>query len=254
MTVCPRSIEYFAARRNAEVESLNKFPIDRMQILSELSTPFVTACGKIDSAVTRDVKSKTLIYLRRAPGMTFVVKRGYVRLVYVDPGGRLLTRLLLGRGAMFGDLPFRPGFFLPNEQAIASGMACVIQFSRQELEKQELASTEFQSLLLQTFSSQLQALDRRMQWQLISPLRTRIATALYDLVCFSGGRCGHGHLVDIRLTHEEFAELVVATRPAVSEILVELKQQRIIDYTRSHLCLLSLDRLLRLSATEEYAA
>jgi CRP/FNR family transcriptional regulator len=221
-----------------------------MQIFTELSTPFVAACGKVDSAVTSDIKSKAIIYLRRTSGTTLIIKRGYVRLVYIDPNGRSLTRLLLGKGAMFGDLPFRPGFFLSNEQAIASGPSCVIQVSRRELEDQAAAAPAFESLMLQTFSSQLQAIDRRMQWQLISPLRTRIATALYDLVCFSGGRCGHGHLVDVRLTHEEFSELIVATRPAVSEVLVELKQEGIIDYTRSYLCLLSLDRLLNLSATE----
>jgi CRP/FNR family transcriptional regulator len=221
-----------------------------MQIISELSTPFVIACGKVKSAITRDLKSKTIIYLRRTAGTTWIIKRGYVRLVYIDPSGSSLTRLILGKGAMFGDLPFTPGFFLPNEQAIASGISCVIQVTRQDLENEAAASPAFESLMLQTFSSQLQALDRRMQWQLIFPLRTRIATALYDLICFSGGRCGHGHLVDVRLTHEEFSELVVATRPAVSEVLVELKHEGIIDYTRSHLCLLNLDRLLSLSAAE----
>jgi hypothetical protein len=48
--------------------------------------------------------------------------------------------MLLGKGALFGDLPFRPGFFLPNEQAIASGMSCVIEVGRQELENQAVAS------------------------------------------------------------------------------------------------------------------
>lgn len=221
-----------------------------MQTFSALSTPFVTACGEVNSATTRDLKSKTIIYICRTAGTTWVVKRGYVRLVYVDLSGKSLTRMILGKGAMFGDLPFTPGFFLPNEQAIASGMSCVIQVTRQALENEAAASPAFESLMLQTFSAQLQALDRRLQWQLISPLRTRIATALYDLLCFSGGRCGHGHLVDVRLTHEEFSELVVATRPAVSEVLVELKQEGIIDYTRSHVCLLNLDRLLSLSAAQ----
>lgn len=218
-----------------------------MQIHSELSTAFVTACGKLQSTITRNVKPKTQIYLNRTAGTTWIIKRGYVRLVYVDPSGRSLTRMLLGRGALFGDFPFSPGFFLQNEQAFASGLSCVIQVARQELEKEAATSPSFESLMLQTLSAQLQAYDRRMQWLLISPLRTRIATALYDLVCFSGGRCGHGHRVDVRLTHEEFSELVVATRPAVSEVLADLKQEGIIDYKRSHLCLLNLDRLKSLS-------
>ncbi len=214
-----------------------------MQILPELSAPFVAECTKLPSARVRDLKTRKVVYLEKPVGKTYVVKRGYVRLAYVDSSGRLLTRMLLGRGAVFGDLPFRPRLFVTNERAITSGMACIAEISRGELETHSLENPKFQSLLVQTLASQLTAFDRRLQWQLLSPVRKRIATALYDLLCFTGGRCGHGHLIDIRLTHEEFAELVVAARPVVSEVLAELKSEEVIDYTRGHICLLSLDRL-----------
>ncbi len=222
-----------------------------MQILTELSSRFISGCTRVRSVVSRDLKNRHVIYINRPAGETYVVKRGYVRLVYVQPDGQPLTRMLLGKGAMFGDLPFRPGFFTFDEQAIASGLTCVLKIGRLELENQAISTPDFQSLMLQTLSAQFQALDRRMQWQLISPLRTRIATALFDLICFSGGRCGHGHLIDVRLTHEEFAELVVAARPVVSKVLGELKAEGIIEYTRSHLCLLSLDRLQSIAGVEE---
>lgn len=214
-----------------------------MQIDAELSAPFISACGKLPSARVREFKSRSLIYLEKPEDVSFVIKRGYVRLVYADSSGRLWTRMLLGKGAIFGDLPFRPRLFVANERAVASGMACVIELRRSEIETVALSNPHFQSLLLQTLSTQVTALDRRLQWQLLSPIRKRIATALYDLICFSGGRCGHGHLIDIRITHEEFAELVVAARPVVSDVLAELKSEQVIDYTRGHICLLSLDRL-----------
>ena len=135
------------------------------------------------------------------------------------------------------------GFFLTNEQAIASGATCVLEMHRRDLEILANTDSGFLTAMLHTVIAQHQALDRRMQWQLISPLRSRIVTALSDLLCFSGGRCGHGHLIDVRLTHEEFAELVVAARPVVSEVLGELKSEGLISYARSHLCLLDLDRL-----------
>lgn len=214
-----------------------------MQILPELSAPFVAECAKLSSAKVKDLKTRKVIYLEKPAGKTYVVKRGYVRLAYADSSGRLLTRMLLGKGAIFGDLPFRPRLFVANERAITSGMACVAEINRGELETHSLENPRFQSLLVQTLATQLTAFDRRLQWQLLSPVRTRIATALYDLLCFTGGRCGHGHLIDIRLTHEEFAELVVAARPVVSEVLAEFKSEEVIDYTRGHICLLSLDRL-----------
>lgn len=214
-----------------------------MQILPELATPFLSECAKLSTAKVRDLRTRTTIYLEKPAGRTFVIKRGYVRLAYADPSGRLLTRMLLGKGAVFGDLPFRPNLFVTNERAISSGMACVAEVSRTEMETYSLENSQFQSLLVQTLASQLTACDRRLQWQLLSPVRKRVATALYDLLCFTGGRCGHGHLIDIRLTHEEFSELVVAARPVVSEVLADLKSVGIIDYTRGHICLLSLDRL-----------
>lgn len=214
-----------------------------MQILSELSSGFLRGCVRVRPATTREYKNRGIIYISVPAGATCIVKRGYVRLVYIQPDGRPLTRMLLGKGAMFGDIPFRPGDFLTNEQALASGLTSVIEIDRVALENEAIAAPDFQASMLQTLSAQYQALGRRLQWQLVSPLRKRIAFALVDLICFTGGRCGHGHLIDIRLTQEEFAELVVAARPVVSEVLGELRDEGIIEYTRSHLCLLSLDRL-----------
>ena len=214
-----------------------------MRIETDISDPFIAACAKLPVALVRDHKSRSLIYLTKPAGKSYIIKRGYVRLAYTDPGGRLWTRMLLAKGAIFGDLPFRPRLFVANEQAVTSGIACVIEVPRPEIEAAALSTPHFQSLLVQTLSSQVTALDRRLQWQLLSPIRKRIATALYDLICFSGGHCGHGHLIDIRLTHEEFAELVIAARPVVSDVLADFKSEQIIDYTRGHICLLSLDRL-----------
>ncbi|MBA4066684.1 MAG: hypothetical protein C0501_23855 [Isosphaera sp.] len=214
-----------------------------MQILSELSSGFLRGCSGVRPATTREFKNRGIIYISRPAGTTCIVKRGYVRLVYAHQDGRPLTRMLLGTGAMFGDIPFHPGVFHATEQAFASGLTSVIEIDRAALENEAIAAPNFQALMLQTLSAQYQYLGRRLQWQLVSPLKKRIAFALVDLLCFTGGRCGHGHLIDIRLTQEEFAELVVAARPVVSEVLGELRHERIIEYTRSHLCLLSLDRL-----------
>lgn len=214
-----------------------------MQILTHLSEPFVSACGKLSTAKRRVFKDKQSIYVGRPRGRTFVIKRGYVRLIYIQPDGRSWTRMILGPGALIGELPFQPGNFLTDEGAVASGPVCLSDFERAEIEHHATADPDFQLLLLKTTASQLQFIDRRMQWQMVTPLRTRIALALSDLMCFAAGHCGHGHLVDVRLTHEEFAQFVVAARPAVSEVLAEFKSAEVIDYTRSHLCLLDLDGL-----------
>lgn len=222
-----------------------------MHIFSELSVPFVKASGAIGSAKSGDWRSKQAIYLNREVGKTHIIQRGYVRLGYVDASGKLVTRMLLGKGALFGDLPFQPGFFLANENAVASGATRVLEIKRHAIEKHAESDTAFQTLLLQTLAAQYSALDRRMQWQLVFPMRSRAAIALHDLISFSGGPCRHGHLIDVRLTHEEFGELIVAARPVVSEILAEFKNLGLIDYTRGHICILNMERLLTIGTASE---
>ncbi|MEX1042276.1 MAG: Crp/Fnr family transcriptional regulator [Pirellulaceae bacterium] len=228
--------------------------VGEMQIFTELSEPFVQACGAIRSAKSRDWKSKQAIYLHRDEGKTLIIQRGYVRLGYVDASGKLLTRMLLSKGAIFGDMPFRPAFFLVHENAVASGAARILEVERHTVEKQVESDSTFQSLLLHTLAAQYSALDRRMQWQLVSPIRSRAAMALHDLICFSGGQCRHGHLIDIRLTHEEFSELIGAARPVVSGILSEFKAMKLIDYTRGHICILELEGLLSIGTRSELVA
>ncbi len=214
-----------------------------MQIAAQLSEPFIQACSRIRSARRIHFKDKAPLYIGREAGKLYVIKKGYVRLLYVQPDGRSWTRMVFGPAALVGDLPFRPGFFLSDEQAVSNGASCVFEIEREEVERHAVLNPDFQLLLLKTVSAQLQFIDRRVQWQLVMPLRNRIAMALADLLCFAGDRCGHGHLVDVRLTHVEFSQFVVAARPAVSEVLREFKSSGIIDYTRSYLCLLDLKAL-----------
>lgn len=214
-----------------------------MLIRNDLSDPFIAACGQLPLSRRLQFKSGEVIYAERPRDSVFIVLRGYVRSLYTQPDGRSWTRMIFGKGALLGDLPFCPGHFVTDEQLVANGPVSLVKLSRGTLEDAATSNSKLELLLLRTLSSQLQFLDRRMHWQLVSPLRSRIARALEDLMCFAAGRCGHGHLVDVRMTHEEFSQLVVAARPAVSEVLKEFKAAGLIDYTRSHLCLLQMEAL-----------
>jgi CRP/FNR family cyclic AMP-dependent transcriptional regulator len=72
--------------------------------------------------------------------------------------------------------------------------------------------------------------------QFTTPIRARVAAALRDLICFEGQRCRHGHTVDVRLSHEDLAELVGAARPVVSAELIQMRREGLVEYTRCYFC------------------
>ena len=103
-------------------------------------------------------------------------------------------------------------------------------------------------MLLESVTARVQSLEHRLLWQFTTPIRARVASTLRDVICFEGQRCRHGHTIDVRLTHQDLAELVGAARPVVSAELVRLRDERLIAYTRCYFCVDDLDGLDRVAA------
>lgn len=223
-----------------------------MKIPDALSTRFLAALQRVHPFRRRTLKDKMLVYESFVPGKAYVIEAGYVRIVSAEANGRYITRSLLGAGAIWGDLPFGLAIFLNSESAIANGAAIVLEFDRANIERASKSDESLRQGLLETYGLQLHFLDRRLQWQLISPLQRRVAMALVDLMCFEGRPCNHGvgYVVDVRMTHEELSELVGAARPNVSAIMKTLRDQGLLSYTRAYVCVRDLGALSRIVAPD----
>jgi len=219
-----------------------------MFLKSEWVENFTTACAQVPSARRRSFAAGKPVYLETPAGQCWVVESGYVKLIDPRRDGNQFVRLVLGRGGLFGDRPFGGvafrGFVTPqHEQVVAHGPAQVIELERAELEATAGARAGFASQLLESVTTRAQFLERRLLWQFTTPVRSRIATALRDLICFEGQRCKHGHTIDIRLTHQDLAEFVGAARPVVSAEVARLRGEKVLSGTKFHFCVDDLDGL-----------
>ena len=52
-----------------------------------------------------------------------------------------------------------------------------------------------------------------------------------------GVRCLHGYALEIRLTQQDLADLVGASRSVVSTVMNELRRRGMLDYTRDLICI-----------------
>lgn len=223
-----------------------------MLLKSEWAEPFLRACEQVKAARRRSFAARQPIYLNASAERCYAVGNGYVKLVEPRTDGSQFVRLVLGRGALFGDPPFGTrafgGFATAQlEHAIAHGPAEIVEMQREDLEAAARADSLFASRLLESVTARSQFLERRLMWQFISPMRSRIAAALRDLICFEGQRCRHGHTIDVRLTHQDLAEFVGAARPVVSAEIARLKGERLLSGTRIHFCVDDLDGLNRVA-------
>ena len=97
-------------------------------------------------------------------------------------------------------------------------------------------------------TTRAQFLERRLLWQFTTPIRAGWPPRLRDMICFEGcSACRHGHTIDVRLTHQDLAELVGAARPVISAELVRLRDEGLVMYTRCFFCVDDLDGLDRVA-------
>jgi CRP/FNR family cyclic AMP-dependent transcriptional regulator len=219
-----------------------------MQIPTSLATDFLTVAGRLRTARRHVLKDKALIYGAFDPEKVYIVEHGYVRLGTTQADGRLATRALLGKASIFGDLPFCPSTSEQSGVAVASGETYVLELKRPVLEAAVHQDETVRQILLEIYGLQFRFLDRRLQWQFVMPLERRIATVLLDLMCFGGKPCPHhpGYAIDIRLTHQELSELVLAARSNVTPILHTFRAHNVISYSRAYICVRTLDALAKI--------
>ncbi len=215
----------------------------------------ITASLRTSCEQLRPVRRLTLnhggtVYKALRVGRTYLVEEGCVRLILIDKDGHTNFCHLISTGGIFGDLPFVPITSKQVEHAVVSGSASLLEMSRVALETEAERNHEFNLILLKAYGTFLSFRERRLQWQLTSPLIRRTALALTDLLYFGAEPCPHGpgYMISIRMTQEDFAELLGVARQTLNAILKEWKEQNVVSYTRSCFCIRNPEMLQRIAS------
>lgn len=216
-----------------------------MKLPLTIAAPLLTSLGALRPIRRTKLNHGAIVYKTLAVGRTYVVQEGCIRLIHIEGDGRTNFWDLIGAGGMFGDLPFALTTPQHIEHAMASGPTYLWEFSRAALEREAERSQAFNQTLLRTYGAFLGFGERRLRWRLTNPLARRAALVLIDLLVFGAGPCPHGpgYLIQIRMTQEEFAELLGVARQTLNSLMKEWKRKQIVSYTRSCFCIRNLEAL-----------
>lgn len=180
------------------------------------------------------------------PRSVFWVTSGHVKLFTVSAPGDESATMILGTNRIFGagqqTVPDTPS----RDNAIAYGPTRVAVIPRERFPALLRASPVLLDLALDAlFQAQHYATNRLRCAK--AGARQRLCALLLDLTRSQGNVCRHGHKVDVRLTHQDLADLTAISRPVVSSILAELRRDGVIDYTRTFICIDDLEHLQQLA-------
>lgn len=181
----------------------------------------------------------------------WIIKRGHVKLGYIDAQGRESTVMILSPGDLFGSFPGRyiDGY---GETYKTLTSVCLCSFSHK---KYELLLDKHPKVAYEIIKSSFRRIEKlqiRMADLLMKPIEERLALTLLQLNRQIGQDDGSGgRMFSLPLSHRDLANLVGSSREMVTHVLRRFRENGLVESARKELRLKNIFVLEKLSRGEQ---
>ena len=167
---------------------------------------------------------------------------GTVRLYKIYGDYKEATTAFLKDGGIFGKLDLVEGRWQDVfAEAVTESRVAGIQ--KASLERVIKSDPVFALKLFSSLSERLRQSDEVIESLLHREVSTRLATLLLNLGERFGEDNGVGRLIDVRLTHQDLANMIASTREAVSKVMSEFQRDGVIETRNRRIAIVNGDAL-----------
>jgi CRP-like cAMP-binding protein len=190
------------------------------------------------AALLRPFKRREIIYFPAEPGQTvLVLARGRVKIKVLAPDGKETILAFIDEGELFGELALvdsEPR----REFAEAVEDSQVVAIPRQDMLWLMGRRPDVALHVTQLLGLRRRRIETRLRNVLFRSTRERVAGLLLELVDSHGRQVAGGWEIRLRLSHQELANLIGATRESVTLSLGRLRAERLIRVSRRQIVVL----------------
>lgn len=172
----------------------------------------------------------------------FFITEGRVKISAMNEEGKEITKAILGRGEVFGELAvlgeqYRHDF----ATALEDTDTCVVTL--EELRNLMRDRSELNLFFMKIFGGRQLEMERRLESLVFRDSRSRIVEFLVNIARSKGTRVGYEWVVRKPVTHQEIANLTATSRQTVTTTLNDLRYKKLLTFNRSRLLVRDLDKL-----------
>jgi len=198
--------------------------------------------------VERRFEPKDLIF---APGdpddQLYFLLSGVVRLYKIYGDYKEATTALLKDRGIFGKLSLVEGRWQDVfAEAVTEARVAAIQ--KVAIEQVIKTKPDFALKLFSSLSERLRQSDEVIESLLHREVSTRLATLLLNLGERFGREEGGRLVIEVRMTHQDLANMIASTREAVSKVMSEFQREGLIETRNRRIALLNREALAERAA------
>lgn len=173
-----------------------------------------------------------------------LVAEGRIRLSSLTPDGKQAILAFIEPGEVFGELALVDGG-TREEYAEAVVTSTVILLPGDVLQDLLLESPQFSLGITRLIGLRRRRVERRLKSLLFRSTRERLGSLLLELVEQYGRPVPEGVLIDLKLSHQDLASIIGATRESVTLLLGELHTEGLVQIGRQRVVIRAPERMAR---------
>jgi CRP/FNR family transcriptional regulator, cyclic AMP receptor protein len=190
-----------------------------------------------------DFRKGDIIYMpQEMADRIYMINEGRVKISTLSEDGKEITKALLGKGEVFGELALI-GEALRHDQAQALENTSVCAITLEDMRDLMRDRSELNLFFMKMFASRQLEMERRLESLVFRDSRSRIVEFIIELTRSKGQRVGYEWVVRQAITHQEIANITATSRQTVTTTLNELRAKKLLSFNRSRLLIRDLDAL-----------
>lgn len=193
--------------------------IKKLDFFPEISEQDLLECA-LSSVMVGAKRGEVIALPKDTAEHAWLIKEGHVRLVRHTAEGRTIAVEILGPGEIIGEVALITGEAAP-ESAEAMDEVLLCKVSGGLLRRVCERNPELGLHIAKRVGQRRVRIETRLADLLFHPVPARVANLLLNL---------HGRFANLRLTHQEIADLVGCNREAATRAVDSLLDRRLIGY------------------------
>ena len=183
----------------------------------------------VSVAKRRTFRAGEVIFHRDDPGQVlYVIKEGKIKISLISPDGQEIALVVFGKGEFFGELALLDGE-PRSADAIALEKVECYTLQRSDFHKAIMKSPKIAIQVLEVLSRRLRKTDSQVEDLIFLDVYGRVAKKLLELANKHGVQIDEGTLIDVRLTQQELASMVGASRESVNKVMGYFTEKQFIS-------------------------
>ena len=194
------------------------------------------------SAVARKrvFRQGEVIFHRDDPGQVlYIVKEGKVKIALTSPDGQEVSLTVFGAGECFGELSILDGE-PRSADAVALERVELYALQRQDFVNVVMSHPKIAIQVMKVISQRLRQADQQIEDLLFLDVYGRVAKKLLELSEVHGVPTTQGVRIELRLTQQELASMVGASRESVNKVMGYFTDKRYIMTDKHKITLMKL--------------